>query len=178
MIRLLALLIVLVGVSAEAYFAAASYGVRYERGIEDSVLATRQPYGFLLGHRIKMFSVVGEYATFSESTGNPTLTIHRRQHMGLLGVRYHVLDPDDLFTWYPYVSGGVGAYKDIVTTDFMGSSVSQESVWRPVFTMGVGFFGEVITHVRVGAEIRALNSKDFDPSTLLDLGLRLGYQFN
>lgn len=164
-------------VPAWAVFISGAYGVRYERGGESNELQTRQPVGLLLGHRWSALSGLAEYSTFQERTGNSTLSVTRRQDMALLGVRYHAFDVANVFTWYPYFSGALGAYREEVSTELMGQSTEKVSPWKPVGGLGVGFFGKIYAGVRLGSEFRVLTATEFDPRALLDLSLRFGYEF-
>lgn len=161
-----------------AAFVAGSYGIRYEKDSETSELVPRFPHGVVVGHRTGMLSWTGEYLTFLEQSGNQTLRLTRKQHLGLLGARYHAFDQEDLFSWYPYFAGGVGAYREVVRTELLGIANEQTSKWKPAGTLGVGFFGRVVPHVHLGADFRVMVLTDFDPRGLLDLSLRLGYQFD
>jgi hypothetical protein len=172
------LLLLLVATPSFAAFVAGSYGIRQERESETSEMALRAPYGVVIGHRILDYTPTFEYLTFTQESGNQTLRVTRKQKIGLLGVRYHAFDKEDFFSWYPYFSGGVGVFQENVHTELLGMTNDQESKWKPAGSVGVGFFGEVISHIRLGADFRVLLAPDFDPQGLLDLSLRLGYQFD
>lgn len=179
MIRLLALMLMMTITSyaVASPWLAMSYGFRFERDSEETDLVARRPLGFLFGHRFQKFTAVAEYVTFSTTTGNSTYSIARRQNLYLLSARLHPFENEEIFSWYPYFSGGLGAYNEVVDTTLLGMTDTRDSKLNLVGSAGVGVFGLVVYKIRMGAEFRILAARDFDPQAMLDLSLRLGYEF-
>lgn len=179
MIRLLAfvLMTMIAGDVIASPWVAMSYGFRFERDSEEANLVSRRPFGFLFGHRFQKLTAVAEYTTFSTVTGNSTYSIARRQNLYLLSARLHPFENEEIFSWYPYFSGGVGVYNEIIDTTLLGLTDTRDSKLNLVGSVGIGVFGLVVYKIRMGAEFRILAAKDFDPQAMLDLSLRLGYEF-
>lgn len=156
---------------------AASYGFRFENDTDTGHLATRNPYGFLAGHRWSSSEVFADFTVFTMTTGNSTLSIKRTNQIGLAGYRYYPFELSKGFTWYPYLSLGFGGTREFVKTQFIGQTVESESKVSLVSAAGMGVWGLVVNHLRAGAEFRALGSQEFSPAIMMELSGRVGYEF-
>ncbi len=155
---------------------AGSYGLRFEKDTDTGKLADRYPYSLLSGYRWTNNEVFAEFNTFSLTTGNATLEIKRVNQILLAGYRYYPFNLEG-FSWYPYFSAAVGGTRELVTTKFLGMTDERESQLNLVGSIGAGTWGLVVKHFRAGAEFRLLTSNEFNPSVMLDLSVRAGYEF-
>lgn len=158
------------------------FEMRYEKG-SDLEWAERKPLNFAVAVQMKQFDFVMEYAQFSQSSGNATLSIDRKHQEILAWGRWHFLDKKFSEARVSLYGGlGVGGYEQEVTTSTPGSSQVDKGgmKWMSGASVGVetqvpiaGSFGFV------GAlEGRVFTAADFDPNPLGSGVLRLGLFLN
>lgn len=151
---------------------------RYEK-TADLDWADRHPFNFAIAIQKKQFDFVMEYAKFTESSGNATLSVDREHQELVFWGRWHAYEKK----WEEnrvslYAGAGLGRYLEKVDSSSSGNShtadtdyqwMSGLSVGAEVllpFTEGFGFVGAL--------EGRVLMSSDFDPNPLGSGVLRLG----
>ncbi|CAE78144.1 hypothetical protein AB1A81_15305 [Bdellovibrio bacteriovorus] len=155
-----------------------NYEMRYERG-NSGDLESRQPRNFSIGYHRKHYSVLVEYADFTDTTGNSTSSIERRHQDMTVWGRYNALSgKEGGMRGVIYFGAGVGGYEEEVITRFMTDSRSDKtgmkvmgglSAGLELFILSTSQFG-----VTVGMEGRALMGSDFDPNPTLGAVLRAG----
>lgn len=150
--------------------------IRFEKDSDTSQLAARYPYGLLTGYRFSSSEIFAEYTTFSQTTGNPTLEIKRTNNLAFLGYRYYAFDVGEI-SWYPYFMGAVGGFWDNIETRLFQEVDEKVSKLNPVVAIGLGNWGTIITHWKLGSEFKVMYSRYLSPSVQLDLSLRTGFEF-
>lgn len=155
---------------------AGSYGMRFENDSEKEQMSSRLPVGILMGKRWNVSEVTLEFHTFSAKTGNTTFEITRKSELLVSEYRYYPFNIQN-FSWYPYFTTGAGVYREKITTRFLKQTDSRNSKIYPTIAIGTGTWGNISKSIKLGAEFRVLVAEAFNPTGLLDLGIRLGYSF-
>jgi hypothetical protein len=158
------------------------FEMRYEKST-DLEWAERKPLNFAVAVQIKKFDFVMEYASFTQSSGNATLSIDRKHQEVVAWGRWHFLNKKFSQAHVSLYGGlGLGGYEEEVTTTAPGSSTSEKGgmKWmsglsagvelQTPFTDSLGFVGAL--------EGRVLTAADFDPNPLGSGVLRLGFFLN
>ncbi len=154
--------------------------LRYERG-NSQELEDRRPLNFALAYQAPKFTLLAEYARFTEETGNSTSGIDRTHQDLVLWLRYHAFNSEAggaKFIFYG--AAGAGGYEEEVKTTLMGTSRTDKSSLQ--FMSGLGAGGEATMAVNkgfaflAGLEGRALFASDFDPNPVWSAIVRLGIQ--
>jgi hypothetical protein len=158
------------------------FEMRYEKST-DLEWTERKPLNFAVAVQIKKFDFVMEYASFTQSTGNATLSIDRNHQEVVAWGRWHFLNKKFSQTHVSMYGGlGLGGYEEEVTTSAPGSSMSDKGgmQWmsglsagvelQTPFTSSLGFVGAL--------EGRVLTAADFDPNPLGSGVVRLGFFLN
>lgn len=169
-------LLCLLPMESRAYWLGGHYSMRFERDIESKNNKMIDTLGFLIGHRRESLEYVFEYSYLRTESGTETLKFERKQNLFLLQTRYYPYT-SETYSWYPYLTPILGLYQERVTTTLLGMRDSRVSKWLLAGGADVGVWGLITESVRAGAELRAIGASDFDPKVLLDLSLRLGYEF-
>lgn len=152
--------------------------VRYERG-NSGDLESRQAQNFSIGYHRNRYSVLVEYSSYKDNTGNSTSNIERtHQDMQLWG-HYNVLSGKEAgMRGVIYVGAGVGGYEEEVVTRFMTDTRTDKGEMKLMGGLSAGFDFFVLSTsqfgLTVGIEGRALIGADFDPNPVLGAVLRAG----
>jgi hypothetical protein len=148
--------------------------MRYERDSSQHMV-DRRPLNLSAGLRKGSSTWLFEYVTFSETTGNATLSIDRQHREYMFWWKENLINLE-LVDFY--VSAGLGAYDEKVTTKLAGSS---DAVDTSGLQMMGGASGGVQTKVAgyflLSLEARILAGKNFDPNPQTSLLARLGIEF-
>lgn len=152
-----------------------AYGneLRPERDL-DANFAQHFLTNYALGFGYQKFLFVFERATFEESSGNSSLSVIRRLEDTMAWVQWRSLKWKLLV---PFLGGGIGAYKEKVTTNLAGApSVQNETSHR---FLGGGSFGVSldITALWISVEGRMLFGDELDQQPTLGGVARIGLWF-
>ncbi|KHD89115.1 MAG: hypothetical protein OM95_04610 [Bdellovibrio sp. ArHS] len=153
--------------------------MRYERANSQEI-ENVHPLSLSFGLQKKRLSLMGEYARYSEDTGNATSSIARTHQELLLWGRYHLVSKtQDEYSGSLYGGLGLGGYQEEVKTTLMGDSRTDKENLKMLSGLAVGAeaayqmqnFGFV-----AGLEGRALIASDFDPNPVWSIVLRFGFR--
>lgn len=155
--------------------------VRYERGNSQDFV-DRKPLNLGVAYQLRKVSVLLEYTSFKDDTGNATSSIERRHQDLALWGRYDFVTTSLLGSPLRFYSGiGAGAYQEEVKTTLMGMSRSDESPARFFSGLSVGALSAMSLSSQfdflIGVEGRILISSDFDPNPLWSFLVRLGFSY-
>lgn len=155
-----------------------NYELRYERG-NSGDLEARQPQNFSIGYHRNSYSLLVEYANFTDTTGNSTSSIERRHQDMTVWGRYNALSGQDGgMRGVIYFGAGIGGYEEEVITRFMTDSRSDKTGMKVMGGLAAGLELFILSTsqfgVTVGMEGRALMGSDFDPNPTLGAVLRAG----
>lgn len=159
------------------------FEMRYEKG-SDLEWVERKPLNFAVAFQVKQFDFVMEYASFSQSSGNATLSIDRDHKEVLAWGRWHFVDKNYSESRVSLYGGlGFGGYEEEVTTSTPGSSQADKGGMKFMSGLSAGVEMQVpftgTSFGFVGAvEGRLLTSADFEPNPLGSGVLRLGLFLN
>lgn len=157
---------------------------RYERS-SDLDLGFQSITGFGLGGRWKNFAILLETAVTTYKSGNQALSIDREHRDFLLSGRYFFWNRS--FQTLPknevgfYGTGGAGFYTETVRTSLMGTTTQDNGNREALAAAGLGVeanlgLGSAVALV-MGAEVRILAAKSFDPNPEPSGIFRLGLSF-
>lgn len=148
--------------------------MRYERDSSQQML-DRRPLNFAAGARKGSSTFILEYATYSEFTGNTTLSIDRDHKEYVFWWKENLMNLEfvDFF-----VSVGLGAYEEKVTTKLIGNSDAVDSSGMQVMGgTSAGLQSKIAGYVLLSVEGRLFAGKNFDPNPQASLLARLGVEF-
>ena len=155
-----------------------AYEVRYEKDAAENYLE-QKPLNLSIAYRKSSWSLLFEYSKFSQDSGNTTLNITRDHQETLLWGRWHLWRMRQKSMQVTvYGSGGLGTYKEDVTTTLSGSTVTESTGSK---FMGGLAAGSDISYdfarsfgVIAAAEGRALMGQEFDPNPTFSILMRAG----
>jgi hypothetical protein len=158
-----------------------AFEVRYEKDAAENYME-QTPLNLSIAYRQASWSVLFEYSKFSQETGNPTLKITRDHQETLLWGRWHLWRlRKKAMQITVYGSGGLGTYKEDVTTTLSGSSVVESTGSK---IMGGLAAGSDISYdfaksfgVIAAAEGRGLMGQEFDPNPTFSVLIRTGLYY-
>lgn len=158
------------------------FEMRYEKG-SDLEWAERKPLNLAVAVQIKQFDFVMEYAQFTQSSGNATLSIDRKHQEILAWGRWHFLDKKISEGRMSMYGGlGFGGYEEEVTTVTPGSSQSDKGGMKWMSGASVGVETQMLIASSFGfvgaLEGRLFTAADFDPNPLGSGVVRLGFFLN
>jgi len=148
--------------------------MRYERDSSQH-MTDRRPLNLSAGLRKGSSTWLFEYVSFAETTGNATLSIDRQHREYTFWWKENLINLELLDF---YLSAGLGAYDEKVTTKLAGSSDAVDSSGLQM--MGGGSGGvqtKIAGYFLASIEARILAGKNFDPNPQASLLLRLGIEF-
>lgn len=149
--------------------------LRYERNGSQQIV-DRQPRNLAIGAGRGASDFLFEYATFSENTGNATLSIERTHQEYSFWWKENIINMEIMDC---FVSGGVGGYEEKVTTRFAGvGSATDTSGLQGLVGASVGLQSLLFRYVLLSLEGRFLAGRNFDPNPQGSILLRLGVEFN
>ncbi|UOF00922.1 hypothetical protein [Bdellovibrio reynosensis] len=156
--------------------------LRYERSGSQEI-EDRKPQNYSIAYYFQQYSVLLEYASFKEESGNATSSLRRMHTDALLFARYHFFkhsSPQMISTLY--AAGGVGAFKEEVTSTLFTErrTDSSDAKFMSALAVGTEFLLPINKSVGLvaGAEGRALMGDGFDPNPIWSLLARIGIEFN
>jgi len=155
------------------YLLLAGYDTRFERAEDQSTKANsavNDAFGLTYDHWIGLI----EYASFTGSSGNASLSFNRQLESALAWVYWRPLDSTLLS---PYVGAGLGGIRQSVTTTLYGDSDQDRGTWD---LTGAGAFGLRLFPRSVfwlSLEGRVYKNPYIDPDPQLGALLRLGFNF-
>jgi len=154
------------------------FEMRYEKG-SDLEWVERKPLNFAVAVQLQKFDFVMEYASFSQSSGNATLSVDRNHQEVLAWGRWHFVDKKFTETRVSLYGGlGVGGYEEEVTTTTPGSSQSDKGGMKWMSGLSAGLEVQVPMTASLGfvgaLEGRVLTASDFEPNPLGSGVVRLG----
>lgn len=148
--------------------------MRYERDSSQQMI-DRRPLNFAIGLRKSSSTILLEYSSFSESTGNTTLAIDRDHSEYLLWWKENLINFELLDF---YVTVGAGGYEEKVSTQLAGAgAVTDSSGLQFVGGGSAGIQSMLAGMVLVNAEARLIAGKNFDPNPQASLLIRIGVEF-
>ncbi|UYL09205.1 hypothetical protein B9G69_001265 [Bdellovibrio sp. SKB1291214] len=158
-----------------------AYEVRYEKDASENYVE-QTPMNFSVAYRKASWSLLFEYSKFSQDSGNPTLKITRDHQETLLWGRWHLWRlRKKAMQVTVYGGGGLGTYKEDVTTTLSGSSVTESTGSKYMGGLAAGSdisygFSESLG-VIAAAEGRGLVGQEFDPNPTFGVLIRTGIYF-
>ncbi|WP_413288943.1 hypothetical protein [Bdellovibrio sp. HCB337] len=148
--------------------------LRYERDASQQ-LVDRRPLNFAVGVRRDSSTVLLEYSSFTEKTGNATLAIDREHTEYLVWWKENLINMEVVDF---YITAGAGAYQEEVTTSLSGSANTTDSSGFQMMGGGSGGAQTMIADlVLINIEARLMIGKNFDPNPQASLLVRLGVEF-
>lgn len=156
--------------------------LRYERSGSQEI-EDRKPLNFSAAYYFQKYSVLLEYASFKEESGNATTSLSRTHVDALLFGRYHFFKYSSRgMVSSLYAGGAVGAFKEEVTTTLLGDSRTDTSDAKFMSALAIGteFLLPISKSVGflAGAEGRAMMGDGFDPNPIWSLLARVGIELN
>ncbi|XGC80382.1 hypothetical protein ACES2L_13705 [Bdellovibrio bacteriovorus] len=156
--------------------------LRYERSGSQEI-EDRKPQNFSMAYYFQKYSVLLEYASFKEESGNATSSLSRTHVDTLLFGRYHFFKHSTAqMISTLYAGGGLGAFKEEVTTTLLGDSRTDTSDGKFMSALAIGTEFLLPINKSVGfvaaAEGRAMMGDGFDPNPIWSLLARMGIEFN
>lgn len=158
-----------------------AYEVRYEKDAAENYLE-QKPTNLSIAYRKASWSLLVEYSKFSQDSGNPTLMITRDHQETLLWGRWHLWRlRQKAMQVTVYGGGGLGTYKEDVTTTLSGASMTESTGSKFMGGLAAGSdisygFGERFG-VIAAAEGRGLMGQEFDPNPTFSILIRTGVYF-
>ncbi|MBC7467607.1 MAG: hypothetical protein H7256_16570 [Bdellovibrio sp.] len=148
---------------------------RYEDTVNQSKdYLSYQSFGAAI--QVEKFRLGIDAAIRKDSTGNASLNIETKKKDFLLSVGYQVYliqNKDSIWHVGLFANGIAGVSETEVKTNLLGSSSSSVGDQNPVFGLGAAAVFRVKYFV-LEADVKALNSKGFSPSTVFSSQLKLG----
>jgi hypothetical protein len=128
---------------------------------------------YAIGLGFDKFVFILEESQRNESSGNSTLNVAYQMRDYLLWVQKRVLT-----TRYfaPFLTGGIGAYKEATVTKLSGISTSDESRLKLLTGVGLGIALD-IPYLWFSMEARALFGDELDQQPTLSALVRIGLWF-
>jgi hypothetical protein len=147
--------------------------VRFERD-EDQMIRNRTLFNFSGGVVRENWIGEVEYASFSTSSGNASLSVDRRFESVLTWLYWQALDFDSLA---PYLGGGIGAIRETVKTTLLGMTEADESPWSftTAAALGVRLFPR--SNFWLSGEGRLYKNPRLDPDPEFGAIFRVGWVF-
>jgi hypothetical protein len=148
--------------------------LRYER---DSTQQTtdRRPVNLALGIRKGASTILFEYSSFTEETGNATLFIARKHQEYSFWWKESLMNFELLDF---FISGGLGGYQEKVTTTLAGSgSATDTNGFLAMGGAGAGIQTLIFRNIILSLEGRFIAGQNFDPNPQADLLVRVGVEF-
>jgi hypothetical protein len=136
-----------------------------------------------IGYRQDNWSSLFEVSYLNDKSGNSSSNILRNHKDMILWGRYHFYSLlKDSWRSSLFTGLGLGMFQEEIQTNFMTSHRTDKL--DGVLTSGFVVGGDAALHitakfaVALSIELRALESREFQPNPLLDEALRLGISFN
>lgn len=155
--------------------------LRYERSGSQEIV-NRSPFNLGFAYQLGKYSLLTEFSKFKEESGNSTSSLERTHEDLSLWARYHFFKSGDKSSsTNVYISGGLGGFRETVTTTLMGASRTDTSETKLVSGLGIGgefnySFKKDIDLI-AAAEARSLMGQGYDPNPMWSAVIRLGIQF-
>lgn len=156
--------------------------MRYERDDTTQEIVNRNPRGYGLGFKMEDWALVFETSSFTETSGNDTLSLYRTHQEGTVWVRRHFFNQNfGAVSGSVYLSAGLGGYQEKVVTTLSGESDTDTGRLQPMGGVAAGV--EVVAvaiddmGLVAGFEVRGLAGNDFDPSPMFSALMQFGLQF-
>ncbi|MGZ3744334.1 MAG: hypothetical protein ACXVB1_10995 [Pseudobdellovibrionaceae bacterium] len=147
---------------------------RFERE-ESQQMADRRPLNLALGGRKGSSSLLFEYSSFTETTGNVTLSLERTHQEYSFWWKEKFMDFEFMEAFF---SAGLGGYEEKLTTSLaMSGSTTDTSALQALGGAGAGLQTLVFKYVLLSIEGRFIAGKNFDPNPQASFLLRLGGEF-
>ena len=162
--------------SVQAYVL--SKELRYERDNSQEIV-DRNPVNFSVGVEVNQVSLLLEYSSFEENTGNETANISRKHQDVSLWFRHHFYREKFAETkWSVFAGGGAGGFEEEVRTTLMGQSRTDKAAIKMFAGLVFGAVAAVEMKKNieflVGAEGRTLLASEYDPNPIWSAVLRMG----
>ncbi len=162
--------------SVQAYVL--SKELRYERDNSQEIV-DRNPVNFSVGVEVNQVSLLLEYSSFEENTGNETANISRKYQDVSLWFRHHFYrEKFAEAKWSVFAGGGAGGFEEEVRTTLMGESRTDKAAIKMFAGLVFGAVAAVEMKKNieflVGAEGRTLLASEYDPNPIWSAVLRLG----
>ncbi|WP_413585356.1 hypothetical protein [Bdellovibrio sp. HCB274] len=157
--------------------------MRYEKDSAGNWLE-QNPQNLSFAYRATTWSVLFEYSTFSESSGNSTLNISREHKEMLLWGRWHLWRhrASKPLRMSVYGAGGVGTYTEDIKTTLSGITQNDSTGSKMMGGLAAGadisydvFYG---FGVIAAIEGRALMGQEFDPNPTFGGLMRGGFYYS
>lgn len=148
--------------------------MRFERDSNQQIL-DRRPLNFAGGVSRGNSNYSMEYASFSEKTGNATLSIDRGHQEFSFWWKENLIhfEMAELF-----LGAGVGAYQEKVTTRLIGNKdVTDSGDLQEMAGLSAGVQRKFAGYILVSLEGRALLGRNMDPNPQGSVVARLGVEF-
>lgn len=147
------------------------FDARAERDQNQNTLA-RGWHSVVFGAGYKPWMLSFEYSTFTESSGNETLSVSRKTETALLWFQWHTTDD-----WYfkPYIGMGLGGYREGTDSTFYSDIRADQSAWTDHLSGALGLRWAQVTPMWVSLEGRIHSNRYLDPSPMLSALLRIGF---
>lgn len=152
-----------------------AYGSEYrpERDLENRYVG-HSLVNYSLGTQYKEFLVLLETAQFKEESGNATLNVTRVLEDTMIWVQH---EREAWKKLIPYLGMGVGAYREIVTTNLAGAnSATRATNYKAIGGFNFGLRLDV-PWVWLSAEARLLVGEELDQQPTLGALFRAGIHF-
>lgn len=162
--------------SVQAYVL--SKELRYERDNSQEIV-DRNPVNFSVGVEVNQVSLLLEYSSFEENTGNETANISRKHQDVSLWFRHHFYrEKFAEAKWSVFAGGGAGGFEEEVRTTLMGQSRTDKAAIKMFAGLVFGAVAAVEMKKNieflVGAEGRTLLASEYDPNPIWSAVLRMG----
>lgn len=157
------------------------FEMRYEKDASEQWV-DRKPLNLGIAYRMSRWSVLFEYARFSEESGNSTLNIDRTHEEMMLWGRWHLWGLKNQRNQVSiYGAGGIGTYQETIKTTLNGAGESDTTGYKIMGGLGAGVDGSYLFTRSFGVvaalEGRGLVASEFDPNPTWSAVVRTGFLF-
>lgn len=155
------------------FTAVMGYGLdaRAERDQGQNTL-TRSWHSLMFGAGLDNWLGIFEYSTFTEASGNSTLSVSRKSETALIWAQFHA---KDMGLFDPYIGIGFGGYRDSTESTLYEQVRQDQSAWTEHVGAALGVRWSAISPIWVSIEGRIHSNKYLDPSPMLSALLRIGF---
>jgi hypothetical protein len=147
---------------------------RFIRGVSQEFVSRSSTNNFAVGGRYGATTLLLEYALFTETSGNATLSIAnaRREYIVWWKEHLYSFGFGDL-----YSALGLGGYKEEVRTTLNGTSLTDQGETSAMAGIGLGVSSLIFKHIIVSLEGRIVAGSNFDPNPSPGILFRSGFEF-
>jgi len=137
-----------------------------------------ESYGVAL--QIESLRLGFDFSKQRDQTGNESFNVEneKKDYLFIAGYDFYTIqEKKSIYRFDFFANGIIGSSQSKVTTNLLNASSSTTTDQYPVFGLGLSAVAR-IRYFMSEVEVRALNSKNFNPSTVFTTQLKLGLTFS